>query len=258
MSSNKGISVLAILFLAACGGGGGGGGGSGNDTSTAAVSTTTADAGPPQDVARGTLVSLDGSGSADSEGDPLTYTWTQTYGPDVTAGVGSLSGETPVFTAPNGVSTLQFSLEVDDGNGNRASDTLQVNVLEHLGPSFFVDGDNGSDLTGDGSRANPFASITHAVLSVPGPGSNYDIYVKTLDAGARYDETADEQFVPTGTSLYGGYDADWVEVGTRTTAFYTNLPPGEHTFRVAAAGSDGVWFTPDDRRFQAWTYETSF
>lgn len=39
-----------------------------------------------------------------------------------------------------------------------------------------------------------------------------------------------------------GYDADWVEVGARRTAFYTNLPPGDHQFRVAAAGSDGVWY----------------
>jgi len=39
-----------------------------------------------------------------------------------------------------------------------------------------------------------------------------------------------------------GYDVDWVEAGARRTAFYTNLPPGEHTFRVAAAGSEGVWY----------------
>ncbi len=38
-----------------------------------------------------------------------------------------------------------------------------------------------------------------------------------------------------------GFDADWIEAGTRRTASYTNLPPGDYTFRVTAANSDGVW-----------------
>jgi signal transduction histidine kinase/ligand-binding sensor domain-containing protein len=38
-----------------------------------------------------------------------------------------------------------------------------------------------------------------------------------------------------------GLDRDWVEAGTRRTAYYSHLPPGTYTFRVAAANSDGVW-----------------
>jgi signal transduction histidine kinase len=38
-----------------------------------------------------------------------------------------------------------------------------------------------------------------------------------------------------------GYDHDWHDAGTRRQAFYTDLPPGEYTFRVIAANSDGVW-----------------
>ncbi|HVO63188.1 MAG TPA: two-component regulator propeller domain-containing protein, partial [Terriglobales bacterium] len=37
------------------------------------------------------------------------------------------------------------------------------------------------------------------------------------------------------------YDRDWHEVGTRRQAFYTDLPPGNYSFRVIAANSDGVW-----------------
>ena len=37
------------------------------------------------------------------------------------------------------------------------------------------------------------------------------------------------------------YDSDWHEAGTRRQAFYTDLPPGNYTFRVIAANSDGVW-----------------
>jgi signal transduction histidine kinase len=38
-----------------------------------------------------------------------------------------------------------------------------------------------------------------------------------------------------------GYDHDWHEAGTRRQAFYTDLPPGNYTFRVMASNSDGVW-----------------
>ncbi len=38
-----------------------------------------------------------------------------------------------------------------------------------------------------------------------------------------------------------GLDQDWVDAGTRRTAYYSHLPPGHYTFRVSAANSDGVW-----------------
>ncbi len=38
-----------------------------------------------------------------------------------------------------------------------------------------------------------------------------------------------------------GFDADWVDAGTRRTAYYTNLPPGSFRFRVVACNNDGVW-----------------
>ena len=38
-----------------------------------------------------------------------------------------------------------------------------------------------------------------------------------------------------------GLDTDWVEAGTRRTAFYSYLPPGDYRFRVAACNRDGVW-----------------
>jgi signal transduction histidine kinase/ligand-binding sensor domain-containing protein len=38
-----------------------------------------------------------------------------------------------------------------------------------------------------------------------------------------------------------GVDHGWTEAGARRTAYYTNIPPGRHTFRVQAANNDGVW-----------------
>lgn len=38
-----------------------------------------------------------------------------------------------------------------------------------------------------------------------------------------------------------GFDKNWHDVGTRRTAYYTRLPPGDYTFRVIACNNDGVW-----------------
>ncbi len=38
-----------------------------------------------------------------------------------------------------------------------------------------------------------------------------------------------------------GFDRGWKDAGARRTAYYTNIPPGEFTFRVIACNNDGVW-----------------
>ena len=38
-----------------------------------------------------------------------------------------------------------------------------------------------------------------------------------------------------------GLDGDWVEAGTRRTAYYAHLAPGDHRFRVTARSGDGSW-----------------
>jgi signal transduction histidine kinase/ligand-binding sensor domain-containing protein len=38
-----------------------------------------------------------------------------------------------------------------------------------------------------------------------------------------------------------GQDIDWVDAGTKRTASYQNLQPGQYTFRVIASNNDGVW-----------------
>jgi len=40
-----------------------------------------------------------------------------------------------------------------------------------------------------------------------------------------------------------GFDRDWTEAGSRRSAYYTNIPPGQYTFRVQAANNDGLWNT---------------
>ncbi|MGC2237755.1 MAG: two-component regulator propeller domain-containing protein [Pyrinomonadaceae bacterium] len=38
-----------------------------------------------------------------------------------------------------------------------------------------------------------------------------------------------------------GFDRDWIEVGTRRTAYYTQIPPGNYCFLVTASTTNGVW-----------------
>jgi two-component sensor histidine kinase/streptogramin lyase len=38
-----------------------------------------------------------------------------------------------------------------------------------------------------------------------------------------------------------GFDPEWIENGTRNSATYTSLPPGEYTLRVQGANSAGIW-----------------
>ena len=38
-----------------------------------------------------------------------------------------------------------------------------------------------------------------------------------------------------------GSDKDWIEAGTRRTAFYSHLPPGSYVFSVTAAHGEGEW-----------------
>lgn len=38
-----------------------------------------------------------------------------------------------------------------------------------------------------------------------------------------------------------GLDSNWVEAGTRRTAYYSHVPPGHYQFLVIAANRDGIW-----------------
>jgi signal transduction histidine kinase/ligand-binding sensor domain-containing protein/DNA-binding response OmpR family regulator len=42
-----------------------------------------------------------------------------------------------------------------------------------------------------------------------------------------------------------GFDKDWNYIGTANMASYTNLDPGEYTFRIKASNNDGIWSTED-------------
>jgi len=89
-----------------------------------------ADAGVDQTVASGAdPVSLDGSGSADSDGGIGIYSWVQTGGATVT--LANSTSATPSFTAPTVTTDTQltFELTVTDNNGGAtAVDVVAINI----------------------------------------------------------------------------------------------------------------------------------
>lgn len=81
---------------------------------TAAISVT------PLNGSPGTQVTMDGRGSADPEGNPLTYQWTQISGPAVSV---NLTDPAFQFTAP--AQPVAFSLVVHDGRQGSTAATAQ-------------------------------------------------------------------------------------------------------------------------------------
>jgi len=72
------------------------------------------------------IVALDGSVSADPDGDPLTFTWTGPFG--------TVSGPTASVSLPAG--THVITLTVEDGRGGSSSDTLVVTVVDATPPAI--------------------------------------------------------------------------------------------------------------------------
>ena len=130
-----------------------GAGGTASDTTVVTVTSPVnqspiADAGPDQTVTAGSTVNLNGSGSSDPDGDPLTFQWQQTGGTP-TVNLSNANTATASFTAPNQAATLTFELTVNDGHGGTASDTVVITVTTTVVPKplLYIANENGSTVT---------------------------------------------------------------------------------------------------------------
>lgn len=90
----------------------------------------TADAGSHQTVDENEVVTLDGSGSSDPDGEIETYAWHRLSGPTVT--LSNAASPRPSFTTPNfstaADADIVFELTVTDDDGLSATDTVTVTV----------------------------------------------------------------------------------------------------------------------------------
>ena len=102
-------------------------------------------AGQNQSVDEGSLVTLDGSASSDTDGTIVGYQWVQTGGTGIS--INNSTSAQASFTAPVvGIDgdTLTFSLTVTDDDGSSSVSTTTVSVLKSS--STDVDGDNVPDV----------------------------------------------------------------------------------------------------------------
>jgi|GEM_PF-3425257 len=108
-------------------------------TAATANSAPTAAAGADQNVPTGSLVTLDGSGSSDADGDTLSYSWSFVSMPaGSSATLSDATFAQPTFTADVEGNYL-LSLVVNDGTVNSTADTVTVTATTEAGLVGFYD-----------------------------------------------------------------------------------------------------------------------
>ncbi|MBI3990295.1 MAG: hypothetical protein HY347_11850, partial [candidate division NC10 bacterium] len=142
-----------------------------------AVGSPVANAGDDQTVNEGELVILNGSGSHDPGGDPLTYHWTQIAGPPVSLDL--TDPVHPTFIAPSvpaGGATLTFELTVSDGELTSEPDVVNIHVKNVNHPPVADAGDDQTKnegslvtLNGTGSNDPDGDAMTYTWSQVSGP-----------------------------------------------------------------------------------------
>ena len=91
-----------------------------------------ADAGDDQTVDAGSVVTLDASGSLNTDGEITEYFWEQTAGNNAIV-LDDEEAMTTTFTAPNESDVLVFDLTVYDSEGNESTDSVNITVVASVG-----------------------------------------------------------------------------------------------------------------------------
>lgn len=121
-----------------------------------------ANAGPDQTTHVTSLVQMDGTGSTDQDGDPLTYRWAFVSQPaGSTATLSNANTAQPSFTVDKAGSYV-VQLTVNDGKVDSAPDTVNITTVNsapvanaganqtvHLTDTVILDGSHSSDVDGD-------------------------------------------------------------------------------------------------------------
>lgn len=165
-----------------------------------------ADVGADQIVASGALAILDGTLSADPEGETLQYAWTQTAGTGVTL-VGATT-DRPSFVAPTGPDELIFQLVVTDEFGT-ASLAVSSVVTVNTPPVAVITTTTATATTTATTTATIAGPTTTTISTVPGPTAT-----STATVAA---PTVTVNSVVTTTVQVGGGGGGGVVVTTVTT-----------------------------------------
>lgn len=142
----------------------------------------TADAGGPYLVKENGTIELDGTGSTDPDGDPLTYSWAIVDDPTGEAVLTGKDTATPIFHAPEHVDDavdVTVKLSVNDGHGHTDSDNTTVTVqptaavnlppIAEAGGPYWVQENEVVKLDGTGSSDPDGTIVTYSWKIVSDP-----------------------------------------------------------------------------------------
>ncbi|NLU39516.1 MAG: cadherin-like domain-containing protein [Bacteroidales bacterium] len=194
-----------------------------------------ANAGTDQHQAIGSLVRLNGSGSADADGDVLSYQWNIVSKPQNSlVQLSSTSVVSPSFTADK-AGTYIFSLVVSDSEISSVADEVIINVAENQAPLANAGNDTdvitGRQVTLDGSQSSDPEGeklVFSWILTTKPSGSTAALSGSTTSKPVLLPDVAGAYTITlTVTDIAGNQTSDVVVI----TAVDNNAP-------VAIAGED--------------------
>jgi uncharacterized repeat protein (TIGR01451 family) len=171
-----------------------------------------ADAGAPQTVIAGALVTLTGIASSDPDSHALTFGWTQVIGAIVS--LSNNSAISPTFTAPVVTSTLVFQLVVTDAFGMASSPALVTITVGNSRPVANA---------GAPQTVNAGALVTLAGVASNDPDGHALTFGWSQVSGDRVTLSSDSVISPT---------------------FTAPITPGELVFQLVVTDAFGLASTP--------------
>ena len=175
-----------------------------------------ANAGPDQTGLQGNVVTLNGSGASDIDGDNLTYSWTFASVPTgSTATLSDSSIVNPSFTA-DVAGTYEVQLIVNDGTIDSASDTVMVNIFAL--PTVEISADPTTILTGESSTLTWTSTHADTCVIEPGVGN------VALNGSTTVSPTETTIYTITATGA-GGTTTDSVIITTSLQLALTIISP---------------------------------
>lgn len=233
-------------------------------TTTPGNTAPVANAGPDQTVQMGATVTLNGSGSSDVDGNPLTYQWTFMAVPTgSTAQLLNSTNVMPTFVA-NVAGQYVVKLLVNDGKVTSAQDTVTITTtggntapVANAGPDQSVAMNTTVTLNGSGSNDADRNSLTYdwSIVSTPS-GSAATLSNPTAVAPSFVADMAGQyvvQLVVNDGTVNSRPDTVTIAAASGNTAPVANAGPDQTVAVNVSVTLDGNASTDADRN--ALTYQ---
>src|SRR5579883_1483659 len=234
-------------------------------TITTANTPPVANAGPNQTVTQGALVQLNGAGSTDVDGNPLTYRWTFNSVPaGSTAVLSNPTAVNPTFTADK-PGTYVAQLIVNDGiiDSQPSTVTITTNAVQaptaNAGPNQTVDHGTTVHLSGSGTDPQGFTlTYSWAMISRPA-GSTATLSANNISNPTFFADLPGSYVIQlTVNNGYLSSLPSTVAVTTTNTPPIANAGPDQSVFVNSTVTLDGSKSSDPDKDpiTFSWTFTT--